>query len=206
MEFVPGAGLDEMLEGAAAQGSLPAVRDVLRWGIDLAERARLRSRTRHRPSRREAVEHPHRGRRPRGAARLRHRARGRRCDLDLDGRIPRLSAVRFARADRPCRHRGRRALGRLFARRHALRASDGHRAVPRPDARPALPPDPLAGTGRAAQPRAHRASRSRDDRARDAAEGAREAAADGRRSRARTSKPSSRAVRSGRDRCPRSVG
>ena len=36
MEYVPGAGLDEVIEERNARGTLPAARDVARWGRDVA--------------------------------------------------------------------------------------------------------------------------------------------------------------------------
>ena len=81
MEFVPGASLHERhrRRGGRSGTRLP-VADVIRWGIQIARALHAAHQAGHRPSRREALEHPDRDRRPRGAARLRPRSRGRRRD------------------------------------------------------------------------------------------------------------------------------
>ena len=174
MEYVPGLGPRRGARGRRGRAARSRrVSDVVRWGIDLANALECAHDAGHRAPRREALEHPHRGGRPRGAARLRHRPRRGRRDADRERRLPRLAAIRVARAGGPRRRRGRRALRRLLARRHALRAADRRRAVPRADAGAALPPDPPARTPGAPQARAVGAARPRDARARDAREGPR---------------------------------
>ena len=76
MELVEGSSLQDVIAAAAARGTrMPVPR---RPQGRLGDRARPRRRPpgRHRPSRREALEHPDRDRWPRGPPRLRPRAGG----------------------------------------------------------------------------------------------------------------------------------
>ena len=99
-----------------ASGSRLPVSDVLRWGAEVARALEAAHAAGHRPPGREAVQHPHRHGRPRGAARFRPRSRSGSGDADRMRRLPRLAAVRLAGAGRRRQRPDRRAHRRLLPR------------------------------------------------------------------------------------------